>query len=105
MDTEIGVDGEMRGHQYQLLRYIHSVRMKRTMEPVKALRTNEIILIAVLKMTIALIMRTIVIAIAIAILMMINTARGVITKELLISRMKEKMTVHSFVQGRRQDRR
>ena len=51
--------GEMKGHQYQLLRLIHSVRMKMTMEAVKVLATNEMILIAILKATLALIVRTI----------------------------------------------
>ena len=83
------------------------MKMNMTMEAVKVLRTNEIILIAIMKATLALRVRTIVIVIAIEILilMMIFTARAAITKGVLTSRMRAKMTVRPYVQGRRQDRR
>ena len=77
--------------------------MNMTMEAVKALRTNEIILLVILKATLALRVRTIVIAIAI--LMMTITARAAITTGVLTSRVKAKMTVRPYVQGKRQDRR
>ena len=93
----------MKGHQYQLFRLIHSVRMKMTMEAIKVLATNKIILIEILNATLALRVRTI--AIAIEILMLIITVRAAITTGVLTSRMKAKITVRPYVQGERQDRR